>query len=98
MKTAKGVLYMLAAAIACAAAPVFGQTSQGPVNEIKIIAKRFEFVPNKITVRKGERVRLVVASQDVEHGFAIDAFKIEKTIAAHAHETIEFTPTREGKF
>ena len=98
MKTVKGALCTLGFLLACAAAPAFAQSSEALVNEIRITAKRYEFVPNKITVHKGEKVRLIVTSQDVDHGFAIDALKIEKKISAHSHETIEFTPTKEGKF
>jgi cytochrome c oxidase subunit 2 len=79
------------------------EASAGPAGdpspvEIKIIAKRFEFSPKKITVRKGELVRLVVTSEDVDHGIAIDEFNIDQKIPARSTRVIEFTPDREGTF
>lgn len=75
-----------------------GPAGEPPPVEIKIIAKRFEFSPKKITVRKGESVKLVVTSEDVDHGIAIDEFNIDQKIPARSTRTIEFTPDREGKF
>ena len=61
----------------CEAAP-----AEPPQREIKVIARRFEFVPKTITVRKGERVRLAVTSEDVDHGIAIKEFGVDQIIKA----------------
>jgi cytochrome c oxidase subunit 2 len=79
----------------CLAAPPAQQAQ--PV-EIKVTARKFEFVPKKITLRKGERVRLLITSEDVDHGIAIDELDIDKPLKAGTTQAIEFTPTREGKF
>ena len=41
--------------------------------EIRVTARRFEFSPKTITVSRGERVKLVVTSEDVDYGFQIRA-------------------------
>jgi cytochrome c oxidase subunit II len=66
--------------------------------EIKMVARRFEFSPNKITVQKGERVRLSVTSQDVDHGIAVKEFGIDETVKAGQTKTVEFTADRAGRF
>jgi plastocyanin len=66
--------------------------------EIKVTARQFEFSPKVITVGKGERVKLVVTSVDVDHGIAIDAYNIDVKLPAKQTRTVEFTADREGRF
>ena len=66
--------------------------------EINVVARRYEFEPKTITVRKGQPVRLIVKSVDVDHGFAIRAFNVNQKIKAHTTKIIEFTPDRAGRF
>ena len=66
--------------------------------EITVTARKFEFSPKTITVRKGESIKLVVTSEDVDHGFSLPAFGVRETIKAKQSKVIEFTPDREGKF
>jgi cytochrome c oxidase subunit 2 len=65
--------------------------------EIKVTARRFEFSPRTITVSRGERVKLVVTSEDVDHGFAIKEFDIDQAIKAEQTKVIELTPNKEGR-
>ncbi|HUS13334.1 MAG TPA: cupredoxin domain-containing protein [Pyrinomonadaceae bacterium] len=66
--------------------------------EIHITAKKFEFTPDTITVKKGESVVLVVSSQDRKHGFNLRAFGIRADIDPGATARIRFTPNKTGKF
>lgn len=66
--------------------------------EINVIARTFEFVPNRIEVRKGQRVILNITSTDVEHGFALPEFGINKKIPAGQTKRIEFIVNRRGEF
>lgn len=70
------------------------------IQEIKITAKRYAFTPKEITVEKGRKVRLLVTAMDVNHGFAIDAFKIRKKIDPESEEptVIELVPDAEGEY
>ena len=69
-----------------------------PPGEIKIVAKRFKFSPKTITVQRGEKVRLAVTSEDVDHGIAILEFGVDVKVPANRTRIVEFTPTREGRF
>ena len=66
--------------------------------EIKVTARKFEFVPKTITVRKGEHIKLIVTSEDVDHGIAISELGIEEQVKAKKTKVIELTPEREGRF
>ncbi len=70
----------------------------GGVREVKVEAKRWAFDPNRIVVKKGEKVRLVVTSLDVKHGLGIEAFNINQELPPHQPQTIEFTPDQAGEF
>lgn len=85
--------------ILCGAIVVPAQTeaSTAPV-EIKLSARKFEFEPGVITVRKDKPVRLLITASDVEHGFEIEELGINKRVKPGTVTVVEFTPTRSGKF
>jgi len=60
---------------------------------VEITAKRFAFSPNKITLKKGQTVKLRIHSDDVTHGFFLRPLKLDEEIPAG--ETIEITVTPE---
>lgn len=68
------------------------------VVEIDVVARTFEFVPNKIEVRKGQRVILNITSLDVGHGFALPEFAINESIPAGETKRVEFLADQEGVF
>jgi len=74
-----------------------GQVVDG-AREVKVEAKQWAFSPNRIVVKKGEKVRLVVTSMDVKHGLGIEAFNINQELPPHQPQTIEFTPDKAGEF
>ncbi len=86
---------MLFFADICTARPL---ADPPPAREIKILARKFEFQPSTITVRKGEQVKLIVTSEDVDHGIAIEAFGIDQQVKAKQTKVIELMADREGKF
>jgi cytochrome c oxidase subunit II len=66
---------------------------------IEIIAKRFTYDPDVITLKKGEPVVLVLHSIDVTHGIKIDAFNIKSDDIKKDKETeVRFTPQQTGHF
>jgi cytochrome c oxidase subunit 2 len=67
-------------------------------DSIEIVARKSHYTPETIHVKKGEKVRLVVRSEDVTHGFAIDEFGIAREIPQGPPVVIEFTPDRAGSF
>lgn len=68
------------------------------VHEIQLTAKKYEFSPNPIRVKKGEHVKLVVTAVDHDHGMEIDAFHIKQKLKKGVPTTIEFTPDQAGTF
>jgi len=65
---------------------------------IVITAKRFEFVPSTITLKKGETVKLVVTSEDVTHGLFIRPLKIDTDLVPGKTEELTVTPQTAGTF
>jgi cytochrome c oxidase subunit 2 len=72
--------------------------AQETPRRIEIVAKRFQFTPSEITLKKGEPVILVLTSKDVQHGLKLDAFnKVVKAKKGESNQ-VEFTPTEAGTF
>jgi cytochrome c oxidase subunit II len=67
-------------------------------HEIKMTAKKYEFNPSVVTVKKGERVKLVITATDHEHGFKLEDFKIDQHLMKGVPTTVEFTADKVGEF
>ena len=65
---------------------------------IKVTAKKFEYSPSEIKVKKGVPVVLEFTSLDRLHGFACPALGIRSDIEPGKTSTIEFTPQTAGTF
>jgi plastocyanin len=63
-----------------------------------VAAKRFEFLPGEITVRKGQEVELRLTTEDVAHGFGLSAFRINERIRPNQETVVRFTATEVGSF
>jgi cytochrome c oxidase subunit II len=70
----------------------------GEPRAIVIAAKRFEFVPSTITLKKGETVKLFVTSEDVTHGFFLRPLKIDTDLVPGKTQEITVTPQSAGTF
>lgn len=70
----------------------------GESHEIQMTAKRYEFDPNVITVKKGDHVKLIITALDRDHGFKLDAFGINQKLKKGDPATIEFTADKAGTF
>ena len=66
--------------------------------EFKITAKQFAFDPETIEINKGDKVRLIVTSMDVPHGFSIMEYGINERLNPGEPVAIEFTADKEGEF
>ncbi len=66
--------------------------------EVSIIAKKFQYYPSQIVVRVNQPVRIYLTSVDVDHGFALSGYDINKTIKAGEITVIDFTPNKKGTF
>jgi len=65
---------------------------------IDISAKRFEFTPNQITIKKGETVTLRVAAEDRDHGFLQEDLGIDLDLSPGKVAEITITPQSAGRF
>ena len=65
---------------------------------IVITAKRFEFSPNEISLKKGETVKLQLKSEDVTHGFFLRPLGIDTEIPAGQTAEVTVTPQAVGRF
>lgn len=66
--------------------------------EIRVTAKKYEYDPAVITVKQGDRVRLIVTALDHDHGFKIEAFHIDQLVKKGESTSIEFNADMTGTF
>lgn len=65
---------------------------------VEITAKRFGFVPEQITLKKGEPVTLRLHSEDVTHGFFMRKLKIDAEVDAGKTTDVTITPEVAGSY
>ena len=88
----------LATVIAAARSPSAPSRAEF-VYEQEVVASKFAFEPAVIRVTAGERVRLVIHSADVVHGFAIAQLKIDVQLPrGSAPASVEFTAPPPGRY
>ena len=68
------------------------------VKEINVVAKQFSFEPDPIIVNKGDKVKLMITTQDVEHSFTVPEYGINKKIVPGETAIVEFTADKVGEF
>ncbi len=88
-----GVTAVMSVALSAGA---FAGEDSGQV--IKITAKKFEYNPNKITLKKGVPVTLEFTSLDRLHGFSCPDLGIRGDILPGKGLKIQFTPQKAGTF
>ena len=71
----------------------------GAVNEIVVEGSPFKFVPDTITVKKGEKTRIIFKNISGMHDFNVDELGIKtKIINTGEEDFAEFTPTEAGTY
>jgi len=86
-----------AAALALVPAALFAATQARP-RVIRIVAKKFEFVPGEIHVKKGEAVTLQFTAPEVPMGFNLADFGVRTDIVPGKVATLQLTPDKAGTF
>lgn len=67
--------------------------------EIIVEGSNYSFTPNKITVKKGEKTRVVFKNKDGIHDFRVDELGIMTAAVRSGEEDfVEFTPQKTGQF
>ena len=73
-------------------------SGSGSLKEFEMVAKQFEFMPEAIEVSQGDRVKIILTSADVTHGFAINEYGINERIVPGQPTVVEFTADKKGTF
>ncbi len=85
--------------LVCVMSAFVAIASANPTEQvIQIKAKKFEYTPSEITLKKGVPVVLELASLDRLHGFNCPAFGIRGDIQPKKITKIRFTPDKVGTF
>jgi len=98
MKLNKMAALIFAASMLFGASAFAQEAGDAGTREIEMTAKKYEFNPDVIKVKKGEHVKLVITATDRDHGIKIEAFKINQRLKKGVPTTVEFTADRAGEF
>jgi cytochrome c oxidase subunit II len=96
MKTQIGIAAIIVAS-------VFGMTStQASADDgakiIKISAKRFEYSPQEITLKKGASVVFQLTTEDRSHGFNVPSMNLRADVVPGKVTELKVTPQKAGVF
>jgi cytochrome c oxidase subunit 2 len=77
--------------------------ARAPANEpgervVKITAKKFEYVPTKIFLKRGVPVTLELTALDRKHGFAAPELGLRSDVAPGAPVRLRLVPDKIGTF
>src|SRR5271154_5542386 len=89
-------LASITALAACVKSSLAQAPGSGPI--VKIVASKFHFTPDHITLEEGRPVTLELTSTDTTHGFLIRALKIDTDIRPGQVTDITVTPAAAGTF
>ena len=65
---------------------------------IRVTAKKFEYSPSEITVKKGVPIVLELTSLDRQHGFNLKAFGVRAAINPGEVTRVRIVPQQTGRF
>ena len=85
-----------AAGLAVALARWAGAQSNEKV--IQVVARKFVFLPNEITLKRGEPVVLEFTAPEVVMGFSVPALKLRTDIVPGQVARVRLVPEQEGTF
>ncbi|HXM83409.1 MAG TPA: cupredoxin domain-containing protein [Burkholderiales bacterium] len=77
---------------------VAAQSAEPKEKVIKITAKRFDYTPGKLTLKKGEPVILEFTTLDVLMGFNLPDFQLRADIVPDKVTRVRFVPDKTGTF
>ena len=100
--TGNGIFHVAGGALASVAGLLATSSPRARAEEsprvIVITAKRFEFSPKEISLKKGETVKLQLKSEDVTHGFFLRPLGIDADIPAGQTAEVTVTPQEAGRY
>jgi cytochrome c oxidase subunit 2 len=72
--------------------------SDEAVKIVKISARRFEYSPQDIALKKGVPVVLQLTTEDRSHGFYVPSMNLQAVITPGKVTELKVTPQKAGKF
>jgi cytochrome c oxidase subunit 2 len=88
----------MAAAAVAATGTVTYAAAQPAEQVVKIVAKKYEFVPENVILKKGVPVLLELTTADVAMGFDAPAFKLRADIFPGKVARLRILPQETGRF
>ncbi|MBS3116950.1 cupredoxin domain-containing protein [Candidatus Woesearchaeota archaeon] len=73
-------------------------TAVSSVKEFNVVATQWKFDPGTIKVKQGDKVKLMIKSEDVPHGFRLADFDISERLNPGETVNVEFTADKKGTF
>ncbi len=98
MKLKFAIPAIFAAMLLAALMLVKDAPGQPAPRRIEVVAKRFDFTPGEITLKKGEPVVLVLKSADVAHGVRFKELDVNVKAGKGQTSEVSFTPDKTGTF
>ena len=89
---------MLVAIMVAGIFPGCAPKAQSSPRRIEVTAKRFEFAPAEITLKKGQPVVLELKSTDAAHGLRFRELNLNVKVVARGTTEVQFTPDKAGDF
>lgn len=100
--TAKGISLLLVALPLFLLIPGCGKrtpTYAGPPDTVlSVVMKKWAIVPDRIMVRQGARVEMVVSTTDVEHGLAVPGLGINEPVQPARPAVVRFLAQTPGTY
>jgi cytochrome c oxidase subunit 2 len=94
----RALLQTTGALALASATTVFAAAQAKKPRVIRVVAKKFEFVPAEIHVRQGEAISLLFTAPEVPMGFNLADFQLRADIVPGKVARVDFTPDKAGRF
>jgi cytochrome c oxidase subunit 2 len=75
-----------------------GPAASARAEAIQLVVSSEGFRPKVLNVRKGDAVRLQISSDDGEHCFALDAWRVEKRVRPGKVTVVDLVVEKAGTF
>jgi len=94
------IIFLAALIAALGALTLAAVSKNGSATEkvIRVKAKKFEFNPSEIVVKKGELIMLELTSEDITHGFKLPDLGVRTEVKPGTVSHLRITPDKTGKF
>jgi len=92
------LLVMPALGCPLACSPASEKASASSEQHVRITAKRFEYSPAEVHLKRGVPVVFELTSLDHVHGFALSDFGLRSDIPPNEITRLRFVPERTGRF